>query len=131
MIKKKLAIALLVLGSLMLPLFGASQAAAGNESPQQRACQGAGGSWQNGQCVNEPFQGAGLTETITNIINVMLYLIGVVAVIMIIVGAFRYITSHGDSSQISAAKNTIMYAVIGLVVAIAAFAIVNFVLSSF
>jgi hypothetical protein len=79
----------------------------------------------------------GDTETISlptrikGIVNLFLFIIGAVAVIMIIVGGLRYTISHGDSSQIKAAKDTILYAVVGLVVAILAYAIVNFVLTSF
>jgi multisubunit Na+/H+ antiporter MnhB subunit len=54
-----------------------------------------------------------------------------IAVIMIVIGGIRYTTSNGDSSQVKSAKDTIMYAVIGLVVAILAYAIVNFILSAF
>lgn len=64
---------------------------------------------------------------ITNIINVLLFLIGVISVIFIILGGIRFVTSQGDASQVSSARNTILYAVIGLVVAMMAFAIVNWV----
>lgn len=67
---------------------------------------------------------------ITNIINIMLYALGAIAVIMIIIGGIRYTTSNGDSNGIQSAKNTILYAVAGLVVAILAYAIVNFVVSN-
>lgn len=63
--------------------------------------------------------------------NVLLYIIGAISVIMIVVGGIRYTISNGDSNQITAAKNTIMYAVIGLVVAILAYAIVNYVVTAF
>ena len=62
------------------------------------------------------------------IINVALGVIGFVAVVFIIVGAVQYVTSSGEPGKITKAKNTIMYAVIGLVVALLAYAIVNFVL---
>jgi hypothetical protein len=65
---------------------------------------------------------------IKKVVNLLLWAIGIVSVIMIIIGGIRYATSNGDSNQVSAAKNTIMYAVIGLVIAIFAYAIVNFVL---
>ncbi len=65
--------------------------------------------------------------TIKNVTNVLLFLIGAVSVIMLIVGGFRYVASNGNADQIKAAKNTIMYAIIGLVVAIVAYAIVEFV----
>ncbi|MDX2776378.1 pilin [Streptomyces caniscabiei] len=66
-----------------------------------------------------------------DIVNVMLYILGAIAVIMIVIGGIRYATSGGDSSSIKGAKDTILYAVIGLIVAILAYAIVNFVLDSF
>ena len=67
---------------------------------------------------------------ITNIVNIMLYALGAIAVIMIVIGGIRYTTSNGDSNGIKSAKNTILYAVAGLVVAILAYAIVNFVVSN-
>lgn len=60
----------------------------------------------------------------------MVGVIGFVAVIMIILGAVQFLTSSGDASKVKKAKDTILYGVIGLVVAILAFSIVNFVLSS-
>lgn len=72
-----------------------------------------------------------LPGIVKNVINLLFFVIGVIAVIMIVIGGIRYATSGGDSSQVQAAKNTVLYAVIGLVVAILAFAIVNFVLGWF
>lgn len=72
-----------------------------------------------------------LTDNVQIIVNALLFLIGAVSVIMIIIGGIRYVTSNGDSSQITSAKNTIMYAVIGLIIALMAFAIVNFVVKQF
>ena len=51
--------------------------------------------------------------------------------IMIVIGGIKYTTSNGDASAVSGAKNTILYAVIGLLVAISAYAIVNFVVAKF
>ena len=65
------------------------------------------------------------------IINTLLFAVGTVSVIMIIVGGIRYTTSNGDSSQITAAKNTIFYSVIGLIVALLSFVIVQFVVNRF
>ena len=72
----------------------------------------------------------GLTGFIKNIINILLFIIGAIAVIMIIIGGIRYVVSNGDSSQTTAAKNTILYAVVGLVIAMMAYAIVNWVIGS-
>jgi hypothetical protein len=65
------------------------------------------------------------------VINILMYGLGVIAVIMIIVGGIRYTTSGGDASGIKSARDTILYAVVGLVVAILSYAIVNFVLKAF
>lgn len=70
----------------------------------------------------------GIFRTIT---NVMLFIIGAVSVIMLIIGGLRYVVSGGDSTAIQNAKNTILYAIVGIVVAILAFAVVNFVIGSF
>lgn len=75
--------------------------------------------------------GSTLNQGIKNIINVLLYVIGSVAVIMIVIGGLRYVLSGGDSSSTKGAKDTILYAVVGLVVAIFAYAIVNFVITAF
>jgi len=64
------------------------------------------------------------------IVNTLLFIIGAVAVVMLIYGGFRYVTSGGDSSAVTSAKNTILYAVIGIIVAILAYAVVNFVITS-
>lgn len=63
-----------------------------------------------------------------NVINILLFLAGTIAVIMIIIGGIRYITSDGDANKAGQAKNTIIYAIIGLVVAVLSYGIVAFVL---
>ena len=73
------------------------------------------------------FGTAGVFSTIT---NVLLFIIGAISVIMIIIGGLRYILSGGDSTNVSAAKNTILYAIVGMIVALLAYAIVNFVLGA-
>jgi len=76
---------------------------------------------------------SGGTSSINNIIhdviNIFSLIVGIVSVIMIIVGGFRYITSGGASENVSGAKNTIIYAIIGLVVVALAQFIVQFVLN--
>lgn len=76
----------------------------------------------------ELFGDSGIFKKIT---NVMLFLIGAISVIMLIIGGIRYVVSGGDSSAVTGAKNTILYAVVGIVVAILAYALVNFVIGSF
>lgn len=71
------------------------------------------------------------TDIVKRIVNVFLFVIGMLAVIMIIHSGLKYTSSRGDAEMIKSAKNTLLYAVTGLIVAMSAFAIVNFVLGAF
>lgn len=77
---------------------------------------------------SELFGQAGIFRTIT---NVLLFILGAISVIMIIIGGLRYVVSGGNATAVTAAKNTILYAIVGVIVALLAYAIVNFVLNSF
>ena len=72
----------------------------------------------------------GTTGIFTTITNVMLFVVGAISVIMVVIGGLRYVISGGNSTNITTAKNTILYAVIGLIVAILAYAMINFVIGS-
>lgn len=72
-----------------------------------------------------------LPTFIKTIVNTLLIILGAVSVIIIVSSGIRYVTSHGDPGSVKNAKDTLMYAVIGLIVAISAYAIVNFVVSKF
>ena len=74
--------------------------------------------------------GNDLNTIIRTIINAIIFVIGMVAVVMIILGGVNYATSQGDPGKVKKGKDTIMYGIIGLVIAILAFAIVNFVLQA-
>lgn len=78
--------------------------------------------------VTDLFGESGIFQDITNI---LLFLVGAISVIMIIIGGLRYVVSGGESSAVSAAKNTILYAIVGLVVSMLAYAIIAFVIDSF
>lgn len=71
-----------------------------------------------------------VNDIVKTIINIFSWVIGVVAVIMIIYAGFRYITSGGDQGGVKSAKDTILYAIIGLVVVVLAQTIVRFVLGT-
>ena len=64
------------------------------------------------------------------ITNVVLLAVGIISVVMLIYGGLRYILSGGDAKKVTDAKNTILYAIIGLIISLLAYAIVNFVLNS-
>ena len=72
--------------------------------------------------------GSGL---LTAILNIVYFVAGTVAVIVIIVAGLMYTVSAGDVNRITRAKNMILYSVVGLVVVVAAFAITNFVIGRF
>ncbi len=98
----------------------------------------AAGCQSGAECVKAGVTASGGTSSkteigplIKTIVNVLLFILGAISVIMIIIGGIKYTTSNGDSTQVTSAKNTIMYAVIGLIVALMATAIVNFVVGRF
>lgn len=70
-----------------------------------------------------------INNLVHTVVNLLSAIVGIVAVIMIIVGGFRYVTSGGNDTSVTAAKNTILYAIIGLVVVALAQIIVRFTLS--
>ena len=90
-------------------------------------------------CVTQGVNGAGGTGAsstdvptlVKNIVNILLFIIGAVSVVMVVMGGIKYAVSNGDSSQVKSAKDTILYAVIGLVVALLAYALVNWVVQAF
>lgn len=73
--------------------------------------------------------GKKVNNLLDNIVNLISIIVGIVAVIMIIYGGFRYITSGGDSSKLTDARNTIIYAIVGLIIVAFAQLIVKFVLA--
>jgi hypothetical protein len=124
-----------VLGLLAMLTFGQASPALAQNAQQQI---------NNGLCTGANLQfteNPGACNTATNdatasinrivhtIVNLLSAVVGIVAVIMIIVGGFRYITSGGNDTSVTAAKNTILYAIIGLVVVALAQVLVRFTLS--
>ncbi len=73
--------------------------------------------------------GPNITSIVKVIVNILSVVVGIAAVIMIIIGGLKYVTSNGDSNAISSAKNTIIYAIVGLVIVAMSQFIVQFVLN--
>jgi multisubunit Na+/H+ antiporter MnhB subunit len=95
------------------------------DNPLQTVCQNNADSQV---CQND---GDDANKLIGMLVNTLLFVVGALSTVMIIVGGIFYVISSGDASKITKAKNTIMYAVVGLVVAFLAFAIINWVLNIF
>lgn len=72
----------------------------------------------------------GLEGGLRGILNGMFIVAGALSVLFVVIGGLRYVLSNGEPKDIEAAKNTIMYAVLGLIISLLAFGIVNWVLGS-
>ena len=72
----------------------------------------------------------GDSSIIKRAINIMLFAVGVLSVVMLVFGGFRYVLSGGKKESVTNAKNTILYAIVGLLVAVFAYAIINFILGA-
>lgn len=129
---KQLLTPLNIVAASLLLLFSFSFAGVGTVGAVER-CSGLTGT-DRGACLADPdawaeSQGDTVLGIIPRVINIFSIVVGVIAVIMIIIGGLKYITSSGDSGNVTSAKNTILYAVIGLVVVALAQIIVRFVLT--
>ncbi len=94
-------------------------------------CEGVAGLNNGADCAAGTGQAteiAGSNGIFKTIVNILLFIVGAVAVIMLVIGGLRYVTSNGDQNAVTGAKNTILYAIIGIVVAFLAYAAVNFVI---
>ncbi len=124
---------LLILGTLLtltVPLAIPAAASAAPPQIKENLCQGV--SLDVTGAPADCKTGAGISsfqDTLTTVINIISILVGVVAVIMIIFGGFKYITSSGDAEKVKGAKNTILYGLIGLIIVALAQIIVKFVLN--
>lgn len=99
------------------------------DSARSQACQGLEfDDNATGEC-NEEGAGEKIDSTVTAVINIASLVVGAVAVIMVIIGGLKYVSSQGDSSGTAAAKNTIMYALIGLIIVALAQVMVRFVIN--
>jgi glucose uptake protein GlcU len=114
----KLVLSIAFSGALALTGFSAVSAMTLQEGAEAARCDG---------CPTDLFGNNGVFKQVTNTI---LYIVGIIAVIMLIIGGIRYVVSGGDAKKVTDAKNTVLYAIIGLVIAFLAFAIVNFVITA-
>ena len=84
-----------------------------------------------GSCTDSNTDGSGSLQAVAKkVVNIFSIIVGIVAVIFVIYGGFRYITSGGDSGSVGNAKNTLIYALVGLVIVALAQLIVHYVLST-
>lgn len=109
---------ILIAGMVGLVLMPSVSAMTLQEGAEAARCDG---------CPRDLFGDTGVFKQVT---NTVLYIVGIIAVIMLIIGGIKYVVSGGDSKKVTDAKNTVLYAIIGLIIAFLAFAIVNFVITA-
>ncbi len=127
---KKALLSIGVLGALLTPSL--IPAAAGAEDLDIQGSLKCGSNVDvsgNQICNKNTTTGTDPSQKIKDIINIFSAIVGVVAVIMIIYGGFRYIASGGKQESVTAAKNTLLYALVGLIIVAFAQIIVHFVLN--
>lgn len=122
---KQLAISLTALAMLAVPVMVPASAFAAN-TINPDLCRGIGEAIGGATtCVTT--EGNEISSILRRVTEIFTIIVGAVSVIMIIYGGFRYITSGGDSAKVTSAKNTIMYALIGLIIVAVAQVIIRFV----
>lgn len=114
----KVVLSAVIAGVIALSGFSSVSAMTLQEGAEAARCDG---------CPAELFGDTGAFKQITNTI---LYIVGIIAVIMLIIGGVKYVLSGGDAKKVTDAKNTVLYAIIGLVISFLAYAIVNFVITA-
>lgn len=126
---KRMLITVSAAGMLLAPVaFAGAASAQSTANVQGNLCAGANLNVDDTSCSDTSDAPEKVNSLIALVINIFSIVVGVVSVIMIIIGGLKYITSGGDSGNVSGAKNTILYAIIGLVIVALAQVIVNFVL---
>ena len=119
-IASKIAVAMFALALLFTP----QAVFAEGGSASQQALDGLNQVNPNGEDSPE------LTAVIQTILNAVYFIVGIVAVIMIILGGITYATSQGDPAKVKKGKDTILYGIVGLIIALMAFAITQFILNA-
>lgn len=119
--------AALVFGALALVVGGIAFPASVHADSSEDICESIGGTYKAGECTTD---GTTVQDAIETVINILSWIVGVVAVIMLIYGGFRYVTSGGDANSTKSARSTIIYSIVGLIVVLVSQSIVWFVLGN-
>ncbi|MBA3758807.1 hypothetical protein H0X10_04245 [Candidatus Saccharibacteria bacterium] len=123
LIKKALLLTSLITSLLIPAGLPTLASAAIDEEARNAACEGLGAAGSD--C--DKFAAEPINDIVATVVNILSFIVGAVAVIMIIVAGFKYVTSGGDSNSISGAKSTLLYAIVGLIIVAMAQFLVKFV----
>ncbi len=121
---KRLILLLSLLSALVIPVTMTTPAAALFGGLKTETCKGV--NLNNNDCAAD--SGSKIDTAIADGLNIFSIIVGVIAVIMVIFGGLKFILARGESANVSSARNTVLYAIIGLVIAGFAQIIVRFVL---
>lgn len=97
------------------------------DGAKEQACEGLSAGSGANRC-EDIASNRDVNALLRTMLNIFSFVVGIVAVIMVLVAGFKYITSQGDSNGVNSAKNTLLYAIIGLIIVLLAQVIVRFVL---
>ena len=120
---KKILLTLLSVIGLCLAVSSTSLA----YDPLKEACSSGRGS-SNAVCKS---QGDKIENYTKNIVKILFIVVGFISVVVIIISGIKYATANGDAGKIKSAKDTLLYAIVGLIVAMSAYAIVDYVVGKF
>lgn len=125
---KKYSFYVLIIFGLITPIFAQNMVEAADvfSGAKKEACEGARLQDSTADCSSGPRD---VSKTIDALIDLISVIVGIISVIVLIIGGIRYITSGGDSNNITSARNTIIYALVGLVIVAFAQLIVKLVLT--
>ncbi len=121
---------LVALGVMLAAYVVLAALPAGAQTAKEQICEGIGLTTTAGGNNCAQTGTTSVDSVVRTVVNILSIVVGVVAVIMIIIGGLKYITSTGDSAKVSSAKNTILYAIVGLVIVALAQVIVRYVMNS-
>jgi hypothetical protein len=126
-----IAATIMAFGGLLVPATVSAQLFDNSKNQACEALNQTNGQPVAGQASNAcgTTNGERVNKVIQLVLNIMSLVVGIVAVVMVIISGLKYITSQGDSTSVSSAKNTLLYAVVGLIIVALAQFIVRFVLT--
>ncbi len=129
MLKKIIHLSLITFVAALALVVSPAVSFAASGSNRDATCQGAQFAGASVDCSDGKLSDNQFGNVVRAVINILSVIVGAVSVIMIIIGGFRYVISNGDSNAVSGAKNTILYAIVGLVIVLFAQILVRFVIT--
>ncbi len=127
---KKTALTLAISLGLMVPMFTATASASLFSGAKGEACVAVEADNGSGHCDQSKLKEGenSLTKTLTTLLNLLTMIVGILTVVMLMISGIRFVTANGDSNSITSAKNTLIYALVGLIIVGFAQAIVKLIL---